>query len=339
MASTYASSAAGSWQTERALTTKQKTPGPKAKASSGELRATATPFTPPASGSSLLSMDTHAVHVVNTNPLIPTYAQRAAAASTREGGAAAVTAKHATKGERKASAKGAPGNQSAKNTGSSFGGHLKSTDPYPDLPSKFKQKGGSQLSISGHSGSVSVPTSIAGSVSSPSTSVKSLPSTPVVPTYAQRAPSSSVLAIALPGKPKDETPLERSGNVSTPKAAKGPYPVPSTPAPTSPGSPPTTVRPSTSGSGLDATARSFSYASKLASPAPPATIPHVDDASTMERKPISTKDSKALGSKSAPASAQGVVKKVSKDKVCDPQNSSPSLIAARINRAAPIIPS
>lgn len=347
---TYASAASGT-RNETTLTVKQKTPAPKGKVSSGDLRATATPFTPPPAGQSLLisgpEMDFSGMHF-GANPLVPTWAARAAlAANIPEEEATALPVSQLTSAERKAvktaakratraAAALASENYTAISGGPTTGSRSGARAPSVDFDKKFhtaQKKDLNKLSLSEHTASMSVPTSTAGSVSSPSlTSVKSMPSTPVVRTWAHRA-ASAALFTAPPSTAKAERPLAHSGNTSTPKSAKGPQPGPVTPAASVSGSS-RTVLPSAAKSKLSATASAFSYAARLAAPVPPATSPLLDAPS---KEGV---DAKTANAKSVPSSVRAPGKKGGKDKVCDsPNDGSHFSAAGNITAAMPLVSS
>lgn len=345
-------SAASETRDETTLTAKQKTSAPKGKVSSGDLRATATPFTPPPAGQSLLisgpEMDCSGMHL-GANPHVQTWAARAALApSIPEEEASVLPVSQLTSAERKAvktaakratraAAALASANDTAISVGPTTGSRSGARAPSVDFESKFhsaQRKGLSMLSLSEHTASMSVPTSTAGSVSSPSlASVKSMPSTPVVRTWAHRA-ASAALYTAPPSTAKAEHPLAHSGNTSTPKSVKGPQLLgPLTPAASISRSS-KTVHPSAAKSNLSATARAFSYAARLAAPAPPSTSPLLDAPS---KEGV---DAKTANAKSVPLSVRAPGKKGGKDKVCDsPNDGSDFAAAGKITVATPLVSS
>lgn len=335
---------------ESTLTVKQKTPAPKGKVSSGDLRATATPFTPPPAGQSLLisgpEMDFSGMHF-GANPLVPTWAAKAAlAANIPEEEATVLQVSQLTSAERKAvktaakratraAAALASENNTAISVGPRTGTRSGARAPSIDFDTKLHtaQKDLNKLSLSEHTASMSVPTSTAGSVSSPSlASVKSMPSTPVVRTWAHRA-ASAALHTAPPSTAKAEYPLAHSGNTATPKSVKGPQSGPVTPA-ASVSASSRTVHPSVAKSNLSATASAFSYAARLAAPPPPSMSP-LPDAPCKEGF-----DAKSANAKSVPSSVRAPGKKGGKDKVCDfPNDGSYFSAASKITVATPLVSS
>ena len=333
-------SAAGGTRNENALTVKHKTPAPKGRASSGDLRATATPFTPPPAGQSLLitgsEMDFSGM-LLDADSLVPTWAVRAALAVNISEQEAAVppvlqltsaerkSVKNAAKRATRAAAVLASENGTAISVGPPSGSRSGARAPSVDFGSELhtaQKKDLNKLSLSEHTMSMSVPTSTAGSVSSPSlASVKSMPSTPAVRTWADRA-ASAALHTASPSTAKAECPLVHSGNISTPKSDKGPQPGPITPATSVSGSS-ITVYPSEAKSNLSATASAFSYAARLAAPAPPSRLP-IPDAPSKEGV-----DAKTANAKSVPSGVRAPEKKGGKDKVCDSPNDSSHFSTAR----------
>ena len=340
--------AAGGTRNENALTVKHKTPAPKGRTSSGDLRATATPFTPPPAGQSLLitgsEMDFSGM-LRDADSLVPTWAVRAALAVNISEQEAAVlpvpqfrsserkSVKNAAKRATRAAAVLASENGTAISLGPTTGSRSGTRAPSVDFGSKMhnaQKKDLNKLSLSEHTMSMSVPTSTAGSVSSPSlASVKSMPSTPVVQTWADRAASAALYT--APPSTKAECPLAHSGNTSTPKSDKGPQPGPVTPATSVSGSS-VTVHPSAAKSNLSATASAFSYAARLAAPAPSSTLP-LTDAPFKEGA-----DAKTANAKSVPSAVRAPGRKGGKDKVCDSPNDGTHFSTARKTTvAAPLV--
>lgn len=285
---------------------------------------------------------------LDANPLVPTWAARAALAANipeeevnvlpvlQLTSAERKSVKNAAKRATRAAAALASENDTAISVGLTTGSRSGARAPSVDFESKphtAQKKDLDKLSLSQYTASMSVPTSTAGSVSSPSVaSVKSMPSTPVVRTWAHRA-ASAALYTAPSSTAKAEHPLAHSGNTSTPKSVKEPETGPATPAASASWSS-TTLPPSAAKSNLSATASAFSYAARLAAPAPPSTSPLLDAPS---KEGI---DAKTANEKSVPSSVCAPGKKGGKDKVCDsPKGGSHSSAAAEITVATPLVSS